>query len=89
VQLEGGEKTLECADGSAARADGVLPEATKDIKLNLQSVLSESSLSEGSAGWWRSRARSQGRPRAGARHRLGAGPAASEALVDDARPWRR
>jgi alkyl hydroperoxide reductase subunit D len=65
---------------------GFFPEATKDLKLNLQSVLGESSLSEGQR-WLVALAcaLSKGDHALARAVVAAAGPAASEALVDDAR----
>ena len=65
---------------------GFFPEATKDIKLNLQTVLAESSLSEGQR--WLvalSCALAKGDHALARGIVAAAGPAASEALIDDAK----
>ena len=65
---------------------GYFPEATKDLKLNLQSVLGESSLSEGQR--WLvalASALSKGDHTLARAIVASAGPAAGEALVDDAK----
>jgi alkyl hydroperoxide reductase subunit D len=65
---------------------GFFPEAAKDLKLNLQSVLGESSLSEGQK--WLvalSSALSKGDHALARALVASAGPAATEALVDDAK----
>ena len=65
---------------------GFFPEAAKDVKLNLQSVLGESSLSEGQR--WLvalSCALAKGDHALARGIAAAAGPAASEALIDDAK----
>ncbi len=65
---------------------GFFPEAAKDLKLNLQSVLSESSLSEGQR--WLvalSCALARGDHALARAVAAAAGPVASEALIDDAK----